>query len=282
MPVSGGRGIVTARSSTGIDLPSTAQAYVDRWLGSARSSARGRPIARLAEAVVRRDERYCRETAAYYDAAPLFAYDAALQQSYNNFKLQSLRQYQAIVEAGIEVEPWLGDGQPYANSRQLREHVRRTGKLRLYLTGSGHGPSGDTDSSDGPGFHPLREPSGVSAEGVELCHNDVYRAVHDIFGHVMFGSGFGPYGEFLAAFCHLHMYSPDTHPVLFTEHVGQICWFFYGPHLADATGALPGKGEAGYVPPGRRPYPPQKVFAFPTRFLDGFTSMFQLQRSSDE
>jgi hypothetical protein len=215
------------------------------------------------------DERYCRRVAAYYDRAPRMAYDAGLRRRYDRLKLQNLRQYEAIVGAGVEIEPWLGAGQPYRDSRELCERVRATRRLRVYLTRSGHGPS------PAAGYHPMREPSGVSAGGVELCHNDVFRVVHDVFGHVMFGNGFGPRGEFLAAFCHMHMYSADVHPVLFTEQVAQICWFFHGPHLLDRTGALPRRGDPGYVPPPRRPYPEQKAFMFPERFLDAFTEMFR-------
>jgi hypothetical protein len=260
---------LTEKSFTGIDLPSTAQKYVDRWFGEAWPY--DHQLVQLATSAVRLDEGYCRRVAAYYDKAPLLAYDPAQRHRYDELKRQNRRQYQAIIDAGIEIEPWAGDGQPYENSRQLCEQVRETGRLYVYLTRSGHGRSAPT------GFHPLREPSGVSAGGVEFCHNDLYRAVHDIFGHVMFGNGFGPQGEFLAAFCHMHMYSRDLHPVLFTEHIGQICWFFYGPHLMDETGTLPGRGDANYVPPARRPYPEQKIFSFPGRFLDEFMSMFQLE-----
>lgn len=265
---------MTAQRTTETGLPAAARDYVSRWLG--RAWADGDPIARLAGVAVRPDEEYCRAAAACYDEAPLLAYDAQLGRRYERFKLQNLRQYETIIDAGLEIAPWQGGDQPYEDSQQLCESVRETGRLYVYLTRSGHGPSPAT------GFHPLREPAGISAGGVEFCHNDVFRAVHDIFGHVMFGNGFGPKGEFLAAFCHLHMYSPDVHPVLFTEHVGQICWFFYGPHLMDANGALPRKGDPAYVPAARRPYPEQKVFPFPERLLDGFTRMFQLERSSDE
>jgi hypothetical protein len=102
----------------------------------------------------------------------------------------------------------------------------------------------------------------------------VLRVVHDVFGHVVLGNSFGPRGEFLATYGHPHLCSPDVLPVLFTEQVGQICWFYYGPHLLDGSGRLPAPGEPGYLPPAQRPYPVQKVFTFPRRFLDRFTASF--------
>ncbi|MGI5201829.1 hypothetical protein ACQEU6_09650 [Spirillospora sp. CA-108201] len=265
--------MVTEERPAGVDLSSLAQRHVDQW---APAGGRGPSIGRLARTAVRLDEDYCRAVAAYYDRAPLRGGDAGLHRRYDRLKRQNLRQFRSIVEAGIEIVPWLGEGQPYGGSRDLRESVLRTGRLHVYLTSSGHGPS------PASGDHPLAGPSGVVVDGVEFCHNDLFRAVHDIFGHVMLGNGFGPMGEFLAAFCHMHTYSRDVHPILFTEQIGQICWFFYGPHLLDGAGGLPTAGEPGHLPPARRPYPEQKVFAFPVRFLDAFTSLFQSERSPDD
>ncbi|EWM64815.1 LOW QUALITY PROTEIN: hypothetical protein MCBG_01948, partial [Micromonospora sp. M42] len=93
-------------------------------------------------------------------------------------------------EAGIRVLPWTGPGQPYRDSRDLIARVRATGLLHVFLTRHGHGPAG------ADGDHPLRAPAGVRAGGEELLHNDIFRAVHDVFGHVLFGNTFGPRGYF--------------------------------------------------------------------------------------
>ncbi|WP_329520754.1 crotonobetainyl-CoA--carnitine CoA-transferase [Spirillospora sp. NBC_01491] len=252
-----------------LDLQSAAQAHVDRWLPGRRS--RRVPIARFGRARVRLDEEFCREVAACYDAADGSADDPVLLRRYESLKRQNLRLYQAATDAGVAVEPWRGEGQPYRDSSDLCGSVALTRRLQVYLTGAGHGPPSDT------GAHPLREPSGVREGGVEFRHNDLLRAVHDLFGHVMFGHGFGPKGEFLATRCQMHLYTRDVHPVLFTEQIGQLCWFFFGPHLLTRTGRLPVRGEPGYVPPSRRPYPRQKVFTYPDHFLDAFHAMFQLE-----
>jgi hypothetical protein len=224
------------------------------------------------------DERFCRDVAAVFDRAPLLDYDTELAERYHIFKSENLRQFEALTGAGLRVRPWRRQGQPYETSRELRESVLGTGTLYVYMTMSGHGPG------DVTGFHPLREPAGVRIDGTEFTHNDIFRAVHDAFGHVAAGVGFGPRGEFVATCGHLRMYSDEVLPVLFTEQIGQICWFFFGPHLADGSGRLPRPGEPGHIPPARRPYPPQKVFPFPAGILGRFRELLGQQpaRSSDD
>ncbi|WP_225732134.1 MULTISPECIES: crotonobetainyl-CoA--carnitine CoA-transferase [unclassified Nocardia] len=229
----------------GVDLGNRAQAYLDRYLPGS-----GPGIAALATYRLSWDEQFCHRVATYFEHAPRMAWEARLAERYARFKRENLRQYRMIVDSGIAVRPWLGEGQPYGGSAQLRQSVRADSVLYVYLTTTAHGP--------GPaaGDHPMLEPSGVVVDGVEFRHNDLFRAVHDIFGHVLSRSGFGPRGEFMAAFCHMGMYSAAVHPVVFTEHVAQICWYFYGPRAHE------------------RRYPPQKVFEYPPDYLDRFRTLF--------
>ncbi|GAA2714978.1 hypothetical protein ACFY2R_21640 [Micromonospora olivasterospora] len=246
------------------DLAAVAQRYVDRrpWL-----PGHGTSLSRLAEVPAPRCEELALRVAAAYDRAGGRPEAAALA-GYVRFAAENLAQFRALTAAGMRVVPWRGPGQPYRDSADLRERVRRTRTLAVYLTRDGHGPGPSTAP------HPLREPSPVTVDGVVFTHNDVFRAVHDLFGHVMLGNSFGPRGEFRAAWCHLRMYSRQAHPVLFAEQVGQICWFFYGPHLLGADGRPRRPGDPGYLPPSRRPYPEQKVTLLDGRLLDEFTSLF--------
>jgi hypothetical protein len=237
-----------------------ADAYVRRWFPQ-RAPRRARLRTRLGET-------YCREVAEYNERAPKVAPDARLDQLYDLLKRENLQQYRAVCNADIEVVPWAGEGQPYRGYRDLIEQVRTTGRLYVYLTSTGFGPV------PGTGYHPMLAPAGISACGVEFCHNDVFRIVHDVFGHILLGNSFGIRDEFAATYGHLGMYSEDVLPVLFTEHIGQICWFCYGPHLADHAGRLRRSGDPAYLPPAKRPYPEQKVFLFPQRFVDEFVASF--------
>lgn len=225
-------------------LTDLAQAYVDDG-GSA-----GPNIRSAAAATLRFDQNYCRRVADYFERAPLFDLDADLSLGYEAFKRENLRHYRLVRDAGITVRPWLSPGQPYGSSEELRSAVRSAGTLHVYLTSAGHGPGKVRRD------HPMLAPSGITEDGVPFCHNDVFRVVHDVFGHVMSGTGFSPGDELRASFCHMAMYPEAAQPVLFTEQVAQICWFFFGPHA--------GAGR----------YPEQKVFAYPRRYLDGFRELF--------
>lgn len=244
-------------------LASVADSYLRRWFPQ-------RPaLATFTTGLsVRLDQSYCRAVAAHYDHAPKLAMDASLHQCYERFTQENMRQYRALLDAGLRVVPWLRTGRPYHCSADLIEKVRTTGTLYLQLTRDAHGPAPD------PGFHPLREPAGVTSGGVQLCHNDILRVVHDIFGHVLLDNSFGPRAELLATYSHLHLYTPELLPVLFTEQVGQICWFYFGPHLLSRDGRLPARSDPEYLPLARRPYPVQKVFAFPRPFLAQFLASF--------
>lgn len=270
--------LLFGKSLVDIDLQSLVQSYTDQWTTSAHSFSTGiihcKLLSPLAGVRIRLDENFCREVATHYEYAPALDLRDGLLAAYDVLKRQTLQQYHAIVNGGIEIRPWRGSEQPYRDSWQLRHSVSQTRKLYVYLTSAGHGRTE-------PSFHPLREPSGVRVDGVEFCYNDLFRATHDVFGHIMFGNGFGPKGEFLAVFCQMHLYSQEAHHPLFTEQIGQICWFYYGAHLLDCTGRLPERGTSGYVPPSQRPYAEQKVFVFPQQFLDRFRDLFELERSPD-
>ncbi|MFF0717131.1 hypothetical protein [Micromonospora sp. NPDC003816] len=263
-------GGLTTRPTSGDDhrltvrIGELAQAHADR--AAARAGVPAVRLDRLAAEPLRLDEDFCREVADRYDAAPMVT--AGTDRGYTRLAAENLRQFRLIGEAGIRVLPWAGPGQPYRDSRELVARVRSTGLLHVFLTRHGHGPAG------ADGDHPLRAPVGVRVGGEELLHNDIFRAVHDVFGHVLFGNTFGPRGEFRATRCHLAMYPPDLHPLVFAELVGQLCWFFHGPHLRRPDGTLPRRGEPGYVPPPRRPYPPQKRLVYDRRTLDRFAALF--------
>lgn len=215
------------------------------------------------------DEDFCMLVADHYDAAPARTESARTREGYAALAVQSLRQFRHLRAAGVRIEPWHGSGQPYHGLRELLAGLTATGVLYVYPTSAGHGPSGS------PADHPLGVPSGVRVGGTELVHNDILRAVHDLFGHALHGAPMSAAGELRAAYQHMALYSAAAHPVLFTEQVAQVCWFFYGPHLRDRHGRVPARGEPGWQPPGRRPYPPQKVFAAPPEFVARFTASFR-------
>jgi hypothetical protein len=62
--------------------------------------------------------------------------------------------------------------------------------VRLYPTDSGFGKAG-FEATD----NPLLGDSGVVIDGMPLKNNDLFRIVHDYFGHIKEGVGFRASGE---------------------------------------------------------------------------------------
>lgn len=60
--------------------------------------------------------------------------------------------------------------------------------------------------------------------------NDLFRIVHDYFGHLKEGYGFRAAGEDNAWRSHASMYSDLARPAMTTETRGQNSWVNYGPH----------------------------------------------------
>jgi len=109
--------------------------------------------------------------------------------------------------------------------------------------------------------HPLLAKTGIKLEdGTELVANDVFRVVHDIFGHGQQGFGFGPVGELNAYREHETMYSPEARPAVAAETAMQNAWVNFGPHLRREDGSLPVRGEPDYVPLADRRFADQKAF----------------------
>ena len=88
--------------------------------------------------------------------------------------------------------------------------------------------------------------------------NDMFRAVHDAFGHAATGRGFDPHGEEAAFRSHYAMFSPDAQPAMATETRGQNSALNYGgPGGTPLEGFAPQKiallPSAGLITPiGRR------------------------------
>jgi hypothetical protein len=255
-----------------VDLLLAAQRCRDRLAGDGALGPHD--VARLEHLVVTVDQGFCRAVADRFDAAPPFEWTGPLERGYACLVRDIRIQYETLSTAGVTVEPWLGPGQPYRDAGDLVDGVRGTGVLHVFLTRDGHGPPGNVVA------HPLRRPAGVTVRGVALTHNDLFRAVHDVFGHVLFGRGFGLSGELEAAYCQMALSSPEARPVMFAEQVAQTCWFFLGPHVRDRAGRVRRPGDPGYVPPHRRPYPEQKVIAVGPRWLDAFAAMFTFEEPS--
>jgi hypothetical protein len=100
---------------------------------------------------------------------------------------------------------------------------------------------------------PLLGDSGIRWSGIPVTYNDLFRAVHDVFGHAKEGVGFRHDGEENAWRQHLHMYSPTARPAMTAETRGQNSWVNFGPmgeanQLADQANTVYAEQKAGILP----------------------------------
>lgn len=197
---------------------------------------------------------HSRRVADHYDTMPHNPSDPAVKAAYQALKQETLAQWNHLRAHGYIAEPWEGEGQPYADSTEMTADARK--KHLFFFTGG-----------DIPSDHPLAELSPVKHRDQRLTYNDIFRAVHDYFGHSLYGNQFGPRGEEHAYRTHARMYSPLAVPALAAETRGQNSWVNFGKHLRREDGSLPLKGDADFVPPPKRPYAEQKANVLPANLL---------------
>ena len=156
--------------------------------------------------------------------------DPAVQASYNAMVKETIDQFRAIEATGLKIEfikPWMKD--PYARSPRLaNQDMRDNNHLWVFPTDQGFGSSAERAAALAE--NPLLAPTGITIDGRPTVANDIFRIVHDYFGHFKDGNGFRAAGEENAWRSHSAMYSDAARPAMTTETRGQNSWLNYGPH----------------------------------------------------
>jgi hypothetical protein len=187
------------------------------------------------------DEKLAVEIAIAFEALPAVSQDFDTRRAYHKLAKEVVQQWIHAVEvAKYRFEPWEKEGQPYANSEEMMEDLRENNHLFFFTGGDPHPFMG--------GY------SGITVNGIELTYNDVFRAVHDFYGHAAEGFQFGPRGEHNAWIHHSMMFSHPAQMALTTETRGQNSWVNYGPYK--------------HLPPCDRPYAEQKCALLPAKYCD--------------
>jgi hypothetical protein len=156
--------------------------------------------------------------------------DPKVKASYEALAKEVQAQWDALKSTGIKVE-WIKPGQddPYAKSPRLAAaDVARNNHWWGFPTdmGFGSGPEAEAAKKD----NPLLRETGEVIDGRKVVVNDVFRIVHDIYGHFKEGVGFRAGGEENAWRIHASMFSKDALPAMTSETRGQNSWVNYGPH----------------------------------------------------
>jgi DNA-binding transcriptional MerR regulator len=147
--------------------------------------------------------------------------DVDVKEAYDVLIDETIEQYEAIIEEGYAME--INNDDSYGNSKEMIEDLKDRKRMKVFSTESGFGSDGITDEmrKDNP---MLAKTEYKDANGVPLLVNDIFRFVHDFFGHAKQGNGFGPLGEENAWNIHSQMYSPTARKALTTETRGQNSW----------------------------------------------------------
>lgn len=170
------------------------------------------------------DPERAKRIAQAYDEMLHTPNDPEVVRAYQAMIDETLAQYQKIVDSGVTFE-FYPPHDPYpAGPRDAIFDLIRNKHMYVFPTEGGFGTVNEIVD------HPLLADSGIEWGGQRVTHNDLFRAVHDYFGHAKEGVGFRADGEENAWRSHSAMYSPEARRAMTSETRGQNSWVNYGPH----------------------------------------------------
>lgn len=176
----------------------------------------------------------------------------AVAKAYRALVDETKAMYRAL--GPLEVEPWLEQGEPYASAAEMMDDIAN-GRLKMRLSDDMFG-----EGADNPG-HPMYADSGFRAyDGAPLSNNDIFRVVHEVYGHGQSGFRDNPRGQYNAYHEHARLLSPEARRALATETLAQGSWANYGPHLRRRDGTVPRESDIDYLPPNKKEFAFQKAF----------------------
>lgn len=174
-----------------------------------------------------------------YERMPNAPDDPQVKLAYEKLAAETIAQYKAVLATGLKVEfiDYAAQGDPYAASPRIAiEDVKNNNHFWVFPTSAGFGSNETFDASK----NPLLAPTEFTISGKPACVNDLFRVVHDYFGHVKEGNGMRMDGEENAWRSHSAMFSPLARWAMTSETRGQNSWVNFGPqaqHNRTASGA---------------------------------------------
>ena len=159
--------------------------------------------------------------------------DPEVQVAYRHFADEVLAQWE-FVKPYVAVEFTATD--PYPNSAAMMQDIRENKRLKVYTGGPPH-----------PFMSQIIEPESRQTA------NNIFRAVHDFFGHAKEGNQFGANGEENAWRDHSAMFSLFAQRAMTTETRGQNSFYNWSP-------------ENEGKPHSERTFAPQKVDLLPSEY----------------
>lgn len=167
------------------------------------------------------DKKFAKRISNAYEAMKHDPNNPEVKAAYDALIKETLDQYQDIIDAGYVIE--INNNEPYNNSQDMITDLEKNKTIKILSTESEFGDKKITNKQreENP---MLAETKYKDKNGLPLLANDIFRAVHDFFGHAELGNGFGPLGEENAWNVHARMYSPLARRAMTTETRGQNSW----------------------------------------------------------
>lgn len=149
---------------------------------------------------------------------------------------QTRAQFDALTDAGYKfhfVDPNTPEGADYISTpwNAMRD-LRANQEMGVFPTNVGFG----SDEAFNPEAHPLLQDTGLrfpigrnGTQTAPVLANDLFRTVHDAFGHGLEGAGFRARGEENAFQAHAKLYTGDALRAAATETRGQNSYVNFGP-----------------------------------------------------
>jgi Large polyvalent protein associated domain 38/ADP-Ribosyltransferase in polyvalent proteins len=182
------------------------------------------------------DEDRARRIAEEYDRMDHAPQDPQVKAAYKDLIKQTTDQYRALENAGYKfwfIDTSKPDNLTYLSSpwNAMRD-IRANKEMGIYPTNEGFGNETDFSPEANPLLSktnikwPVGGPNGPLAP---VLANDLFRAVHDAFGHGLEGAGFRARGEENAWQAHAKLFTGPALGALTSETRGQNSWLNYGP-----------------------------------------------------
>jgi len=170
------------------------------------------------------DEEYSTKVANAFEEMEHNPRDPKVVEAYNALIDETLEQYKVMLDNGLKVEYYPKDFDPYPNPWDAIDDITNNNHLYIFPTKQGFGSDVEFDVTE----NPLLRDTEFRINGEIAPANDIFRAVHDYFGHAKEGVGFRASGEENAFIAHSSMYSPLAQKALATETRGQNSWLNFG------------------------------------------------------
>ena len=176
---------------------------------------------------VRVDKERAERIAKAYDKMENNPLDPKVKAAYAKLAEETMAQWEIMKRDGFKAEFYPDGFDPYPTSPRLAiEDILQNNHLYVYPTETGYGEVGITDKDRRE--NPMLQETGEIWNGKPVLINDIFRAVHDYFGHAKEGVGFRADGEENAWRAHSAMYSPLARLAMTSETRGQNSWLNYG------------------------------------------------------